>query len=89
MQYYADDYLKSNENITESLNKLIQICEKGSKIIFRSNNIYTLGMIKLKYIELYFEEGCKIIVSSNINDFNYISKEDLIINDKKVYELRL
>ena len=86
MQYYADDYLKSNENITESLNKLIQICEKGSKIIFRSNSIYTLGMIKLKSdIELYFDEGCKIIASSNINDFNYISKKDLIINNKETF----
>ena len=43
-------------------------------------------MVKLKSdIELYFEEGCKIIASSNINDFNYISKEDLIINNKETF----
>ena len=86
MEYYVDDYLKPNENITDNLNKLIQNCEKGSKLIFRSNHIYTLGMIILKSeIELFFEESSKIIASNNINDFSYISKEDLIINNKETF----
>ena len=86
MEYYVDDYLNGRENITFEINKLIQKCEKGSKLIFKSNHTYILGMIKLKSnIEIYFEEGSKIIASSNINDFNYISKEDLIINNKETF----
>ena len=86
MNYYLNDYLKESEDITRDLNKLIQNCEKGSKLIFKSNHTYTLGMIKLKSdIELYFEEGSKIIASNNIDDFNYISKESLILNNKETF----
>ena len=86
MNYYINDYLKESEDITRDLNKLIQNCEKGSKLIFKSNHTYTLGMIKLKSdIELYFEEGSKIIASNNIDDFNYISKESLILNNKETF----
>ena len=86
MEYYIDDYLIKNGNITKDLNKLIKNCEKGSKLIFKSNHTYILGMVKLKSdIELFFEEGSKIISSKNINDFNYISKEDLIMNKGETF----
>ena len=86
MQYFVDDYLRDKINKTESLNNLIENCEKGSKLIFKENHTYKLGMIKLKSdIEIIFEKGSKIIASDNINDFNFISKEDLILNNKETF----
>ena len=86
MEYYVDDYLKNKESITSDLNKLIENCEKGSKLIFKSNQTYILGMVKLKSdIELFFEEGSKIIASSNINDFNYLSNDALIANNRDTF----
>ena len=86
MEYYVDDYLKDKNNITSELNKLIEDCEKGSKLIFKSNHTYQLGMMKLKSnIELFFEEGSKIIASNNIEDFNYTSKDDLKVNNGETF----
>ena len=36
-------------------------------------------------IELYFEEGSKIKASNNINDFDYLSKDDLIVNKGETF----
>ena len=86
MEYYVDDYLKDKNNLTSELNKLIEDCEKGSKLIFKSNHTYQLGMVKLKSnIELFFEEGSKIIASNNIEDFNYTSKDDLKVNNGETF----
>lgn len=86
MEYYVDNYLKNKESITSDLNKLIENSEKGSKLIFKSNQTYILGMVKLKSdIELFFEEGSKIIASSNINDFNYLSNDALIANNRDTF----
>ena len=86
MEYNLDDYLKDKNNITKDLNNLIQNCEKGSKLIFKSNSTYILGMVILKSdIELYFEEGSKIKASNNLNDFDYLSKDDLIVNKGETF----